>query len=116
MEVLVAGVVLVVGLVFIAQFFTSTALRILSSDTRSLMTQIASQEIETIRGLQYADVGTVGGQPSGQLQPVDTKTLQGRQFQIERDVTYFTDSSYSGPYPANYRRVTIKVSEVGNSA
>ena len=116
MEVLVAGVVLVVGLVFIAQFFTSTAMRILSSDTRSLMAQIASQQIETIRGLQYADVGTVGGQPAGQLLPVENVTLQGRTFQIERDVTYFTDSSYSGPYPANYRRVTIKVTAVADSA
>ena len=113
---LVAGLVLVIGLVCIAQFFTSTAMRILASDTRSLMAQIATQEIETIRGLQYQDIGTVGGQPPGQLLPLETKVVEGRTFQIVREVTYIEDSSYSGPYPANYRRVTVTVSQVNNSA
>ena len=68
-EVLVAGVVMVVGLVFIAQLFTSSAMRILTSDTRSLMYQVATQQIETIRGMQYQDVGTVGGQPAAVGEP-----------------------------------------------
>ena len=115
-EVLVAGIVLVVGLVFIAQFFTSTAMRVLASDTRSLMAQMANQEIETIRGLQYQDIGTVGGQPSGQLQPVETMTVEGRQFEVRRDITYYEDPSYTGPYPANYRRVTITVAPIGDTS
>jgi hypothetical protein len=114
-EVLVAGVVLVIGLIFIAQFFTSTAARILTSDTRSLMAQIATQQIETVRGLQYDDVGTVGGHPPGQLQPSENITVEGRTFRIQRSVTYYQDPSYSGPYPANYRRVTVKVSQIGNT-
>ncbi len=115
-EVLVAGMVLVVGLIFIAHFFTGTAMRVLASDTRSLMAQMATQEIETIRGLQYQDIGTVGGQPPGQLAAAETKVVEGRTFQIVREVTYIEDSSYSGPYPANYRRVTVSVAQVDNSA
>ena len=115
-EVLVAGVVLVIGLIMIAQFFTMTASRILASDTRSLMAQLATQQIETIRGLQYQDIGTVGGQPPGQLLAAEDIVMEGRTFHVTRDVTYFEDSSYSGPYPANYRRVTVSVSQVNNSA
>ena len=114
-EVLVAGLVLTIGLVFIAHFFTATALRVLASDTRSLMAQIATEEIETIRGLQYQDVGTVGGSPAGQLAAVETIIRDGRSFEIQRDVTFFTDDSYSGPFPANYRRVTVSVTPVNTS-
>ena len=42
-EVLIAGLVMVIGLIFIAQLFTSSAARILTSDTRSLMDQVATQ-------------------------------------------------------------------------
>ena len=120
-EVLVAGIVVVVGLIFIAQFFTSTASRVLASDTRSLMSQLATQEVETIRAMDYSDVGTVGGDPAGLLAAESTKTVTDpnsggvRTFKIQRQVTYFTDPSYSGPYPANYRRATIIVSSVDNS-
>ena len=115
-EVLVAGLVMVVGLIFIAQLFASSAGRIFESDTRSLMHQTATQEIETIRALQYQDVGTVGGQPPGALIPVETKTIEGRSFRIVREVSYIQDSSYSGPFPANYRRATVKVSLATGSA
>jgi hypothetical protein len=116
-EVMVAGLVLVVGFIFIAQFFTSAAARILTSDTRSLMQHVATQEIETIRALQYQDVGTVGGNPAGALSSYGEapdhhlKVVEERSFLIAREVTYVTDSSYSpgGPYPANYRRATVKV-------
>ena len=114
-EVMVAGLVMVVGLVFIAQLFTSSAMRILTSDTRSLMDQVATQQIETIRGMQYQDVGTVGGQPAGVLPASETKTVQGKPFLIVREVTYIQDSSYSGPFPANYRRATVKVYLATNS-
>jgi hypothetical protein len=108
-EVLIAGVVMVVGFVFIAQLFTSSAMRILTSDTRSLMTQVATQQIEKIRGMQYQDVGTVGGQPAGLLPASETATVQGKPLLIVREVTYIQDSSYGGPFPANYRRATVKI-------
>jgi hypothetical protein len=115
-EVLVAGIVVVVGLIFLAQFFTTTATRVLASDTRSVMSQIATEEIETIRAMQYADVGTVGGQPSGLLPAESVKVVEGRNFNIVREVTYIQDTSYTGPYPANYRRATVIVSATDNAA
>jgi hypothetical protein len=67
----------------------------------------------------------VGGMPAGQLQPIeivpfDTTRPDGstlhQEFEVRRDVTYYEDESYSGPYPANYRRVVITVRAVGNNA
>ena len=108
-EILIAGLVMVVGLIFVAQMFVSSSMRILTSDTRSVMDQIASQQIETIRGMQFQDVGTVGGQPAGVLPTSETKTVGNRSFLIVREVSYIQDSSYNGPFPANYRRATVKV-------
>jgi hypothetical protein len=109
--------VLVVGLIFMAQFFTSAAARLLAADTRTVMHQIANSEVEAIRGMQYEDVGTVGGWPAGSLDPMDDdKVVEGRHFRVERDITYVEDPSYAalnggqgGPFPANYRRATVRV-------
>jgi len=115
LEVLVAGFVLVVGLIFIAQFFSSAIGRVTDSETRSLIHQVAAQEIEKARGLDYADVGTVGGHPAGPLLASETVTVEGVSLQISREVTFVEDPSYSGPFPANYRRVTIRVQVDGDT-
>ena len=99
----------------IAHFFTSTAMRVLASDTRSLMAQLATQEIETIRGLQYQDIGTVGGHPAGQLLAGRrTRRSRGAPSRYNGMSPTIEDPSYSGPYPANYRRVTVSVAQVDN--
>ncbi|MHB0980824.1 MAG: carboxypeptidase regulatory-like domain-containing protein [Thermoleophilia bacterium] len=114
-EVLIAGFVLVVGLIFIAQFFASAVSRTLDSETRSLLHQVATEELENIRALPYEDVGTVGGNPPGTLAPREERTVDGTVLEIIREVVYIQDSSYSGPYPANYRRVTVRVGVLGDS-
>jgi len=114
-EVLVAGLVLVVGLVLMSQFFASAAGRVLDSDIRSILHQVATKEIESIRGLPYEDVGTTTGHPQGTLQADEDRTIQNVAVHIHREVIYWTDPSYTGPYPANYRRVMVVVSQAGQS-
>ncbi len=111
-EVLVAGMVLVIGLIAMSQFFASAAARVLDSDIRSMLHQVASQDLESVRGLPYEDVGTVTGHPSGVLADEEDRTVQNTLVRINREVIYWTDPSYSGPYPANYRRVKVTVSAV----
>lgn len=111
---MVAGLVLVVGLIFIAHFLTSAMARVLESDIRSVLHQVATKEIESIRGLPYDQVGTLTGHPPGILAEEEERQVEGFTALIRREITYFTDPSYSGPYPANYRRVTIRVSAQGH--
>ncbi len=109
-EVLVGGVVLVVGLIMMSQFFASAAGRVMESDVRSVLHQVATQDLEKIRGLDYNDVGTTDGHPQGVLAADEDRTIGNLTVHIHREVIFWTDSSYAGPYPANYRRVTVSVS------
>jgi type II secretory pathway pseudopilin PulG len=113
-EVLVGGFVLVVSLLVLSQFFASAAARVLESDIRSVLQQVASQEMEYIRGLDYNDVGTTDGHPQGVLAPDEEREVQNLVVHIHREVIFWTDSSYTGPYPANYRRVTVSVRAIGH--
>jgi len=115
-EVLVGGLVLVVGLIAISQFFASAAARVLDSDIRSVLHQAATQEVESIRGLPYDEVGTQDGHPQGILPADEDVVFENMTVHVHRDVVYWTDESYEGPYPANYRRVTVTVSAAGRPA
>jgi hypothetical protein len=117
-ELMVGGMVLVVGLIMLSQFFASAAARVMESDIRSVLHQVATEELEIIRGLPYTDVGTTSGHPQGVLVADEDRTVDITKVHIHRSVVYWTDPSYEtgGPYPANYRRVTVKVSAVGQSA
>jgi hypothetical protein len=115
-EVMVGGLVLVVGLVAMSQFFASAAGRVLESDIRSVLHQVATQDIESIRGLEYNQVGTTDGHPQGVLAPDEDRMLGNTAVHIHREVIFWTDSAYSGPYPANYRRVTVSVAASGHAA
>lgn len=109
-ETMVAGLILIVGLILIAQFFASAMARTTASDVRSILNQVATRELENIRALPYEDVGTTDGWPQGVLAPTSTRTEDGVSLSITREVVFVTDGSYSGPYPANYRRVSLSVS------
>ena len=113
-EVIVACLVLVMGILALSQFLTSAIATVSDSETRSLLHQVAAQELETVRSMEYDQVGTVGGHPAGPLLSSETRTVEGVDLIIVREVTYVADVSYSGPYPANYRRVTIGVRVAGN--
>jgi hypothetical protein len=113
-EVLIGGLVLVVGLIVMSGFFASAAGRVMESDVRSVLHQVATQDLESIRGLDYNDVGTTDGHPQGVLAADEDRTVQNVKVHLHREVIFWTDSSYSGPYPANYRRVTVTAAATGH--
>lgn len=106
-------VILVTGTI---QFFASATNRVMDSETRSLLHQIASEEIENIRAMPYESIGTVLGSPSGDLLDVENKTVESVPVEIKREVILVTDPSYSGPFPGNYRRVTVIVKATDSEA
>jgi hypothetical protein len=120
MEVMMAAMVLIVGIFAMVQFVSSAAFRVRDSEDRLVLHQVANQELEEIRALPYDKVGTEGGNPSGgHLVEDETVTVEGVSVRIQREVIYIEDPAYhalaSTPYPANYRRATIRVAAVGNN-
>jgi hypothetical protein len=115
-EVMVGALVLVVGMIVLSQLFASGVSRVLDSDIRSVLHQVAAKEVETIRGLHYEDVGTTDGHPQGVLAADENRVEDVVEVHIHREVVFWTDDSYdeAGPYPANYRRVAVTVSAVGH--
>jgi hypothetical protein len=114
-ELMVGGLVLVVGLIMLSQFFASATSRVLESDIRSVLHQVAAKEMEKIRGLPYTDVGVPGGIPDGVLIAEDPPlTVDVTRVVVQRSVIFWRDPSYEegGPYPGNYRRVTVRVAAV----
>ena len=46
----------------------------------------------------------------------EDRTVSNLPIHVHRDVVFWTDPTYDGPYPANYRRVTVTVSLVGDTS
>ena len=118
MEVMVAALVLLAGIFAMVQFISSTEFRLRDSEDRLVLNQVANREIESIRALPYDQVATQGGNPSGNILDDETTTVEGVSIRIQREVMYIEDPAYaalsSHPFPANYRRVTVRVTAVGN--
>jgi len=80
---------------------------------RSEATLIAEKRIEAIRAMNYADVGTQGGVPAGQLAPTETETENGANYTVRTSVRYIDDpldgKFPADPVPADYKQIEIKV-------
>lgn len=62
--------------------------RVAEARTVSVAQNLAQGEIESIRALEYADVGIPGHTPSGVLTEERTVVVEGRTYVVETDVTY----------------------------
>jgi hypothetical protein len=78
---------------------------------------LAQDKIETVRNLEYGDIGTVGGIPSGNINQTENVTLNGLNFSITTQVIYvddqFDDTAPEDTTPEDYKRVRIEVSWQG---
>ncbi len=115
----IIGVSLMV-IVFMALF---TALRValeLSklAKAKAVATQLASSQMEYLRSLPYASLGTVGGTPSGAIPTVATSTDSGGTYVVRTDISYIDDGADgTGPQdsnniPEDYKAARITVSYV----
>ncbi len=91
----------VVG-IFIFTILVAGVLGSISALTRSVkaarekteLASLVSADLEIVRNLPYAQVGTVNGNPSGNLPDAPnprTVTIEGRAYRIYYEVTYFDD-------------------------
>ncbi|HSE56483.1 MAG TPA: hypothetical protein VLB02_00110 [Candidatus Paceibacterota bacterium] len=98
-ETLVATAFFLVFSVAIYQLYAQVVTVSNNIRTRTAATQLANEQFELIRNLQYYDVGTVGGIPSGVIDPDQTITRNGITFTIEttiRNIDHPEDGTLGG--------------------
>lgn len=81
---------------------------------------LATEKMELIRNLSYADIGTIGGIPSGLIEETEQIVRNGLNYTIQTDVIYIDDSfdgtAPSDTEPEDYKRVRVEVTWEGLAA
>ncbi len=116
-EVLVGILLVTVIFTGIIGAFTLSLKTTFQSKARITALSLANKRIEEIRNLSYADVGTVGGIPSGTIPQTEERNLNGINFTITTRIINI-DDEFDGKLPtdtvpADYKRAKVKVSWPG---
>lgn len=115
---------------FIFTIITTTFYSVFAVNTRYTIdvkdrqssAQIANEKMEIIRNMQYGDIGTIGGIPSGNIKANENITVDGKTYAV-RTLIKYQDDPFDGVYPTDtipndYKIVKVSVSWTGanNSA
>ncbi len=98
-ETLVAATVFVVFSLAIYQLYSKMVELSVRIRVKTIATQVASEQIEFIRNLQYVDVGTVSGLPSGVVPQTKSVTRSNLTFNVNttiRNVDLPADGTLGG--------------------
>jgi hypothetical protein len=113
--------VLLVSVIFLALYgvYTMSLAVVNQSQNRVTATAIANSQIEIIKNLPYASVGTVGGFPSGVLSPSTTTVMNGISYSVVTSVDFVVESidgivPPEDACPNDYKRVEVDVSWQGS--
>lgn len=93
----------------------SSTLRVLNDDqNRATAIGIARQQLEYIKNLPYDDVGTIGGVPTGNIEQIQTQTLNNVIYTVTTNIRYI-DDAFDGTAPTDtintdYKKVRVNVS------
>ena len=79
----------------------------------TVATNLAIEKLELLRHLPYADLGTVNGNPPGNLPAQQIKTVAGIEYEVKTYISYI-DDPYDGIFPddtysADYKRARVEV-------
>ncbi|MGA9761907.1 MAG: type II secretion system protein [Gaiellaceae bacterium] len=115
-----AGITLIETVLAIAIFgiVSASTIGVLTSATaadgnarqRSIALELAQQQVEYIRQLNYMNAGIVGGNPGGVVQAVQSKWVTGLRYTLTTRIKYVSDpipASYVSS--ANYKQVRVIV-------
>ena len=113
-ELLVTIGILMVVILGIYGMFTMAYKTLGASKAKIIATQLANQQMEIIRNLPYAKIGTTQGWPNGEILSSQNITKNGIEFIIQTTPAYI-DNSFDGlapddTTPSDYKKIEIKVS------
>lgn len=84
------------------------------SKAKIIATQLANQQMEIIRNLPYAQIGTTEGWPHGEISSSQKITKNGIEFTIQTTPAYI-DNSFDGlapddTTPSDYKKIEVEIS------
>ena len=87
---------------------------------KNIALSLAKEKLEKIKGMDYQEIGTIGGVPPGNIPQEEEETKSNIKFKIKTKILYI-DDPYDGlapddPVPTDYKRVKIIISWQGASA
>ncbi len=115
-EVLIAGLMLVIIGAPLSLILTSSAALAGSARERTTADQLAQTSIETMHSLAYSQIGINGGNPDGDLTAVTNTNLpSGEKVTVNTAVSYVNDP-VPGAYvtKADYKKVVLTVNRVSD--
>ncbi len=113
-EVLIGIMMVMVLFGGIYIFHTAVLQVVTNTDFRTAATALLNRQVEIIRGLPYASVGTVGGIPSGILPPTQTvSSTEGATFLLTTTIRNIDDPfdglAPTDTAPADYKLVQLQM-------
>lgn len=108
----IVGIALML-IVFMGLFaLLETSLRLSAlAKAKGIATELANAQMESLRALSYASLGTVSGAPSGTIPAVATSTVGGGQYVVKTLITYVDDPA-DGIGNADDNRITTDYKKV----
>ncbi len=107
--------VLVFGIIATAFYFSINVVIDVSEINRrnTVATNLANEQLELLRNLPYANLGTLNGNPAGNLPAEQNQTVDNITYNIQTYISYI-DDPYDGVFPtdlysADYKRARIEV-------
>lgn len=107
--------VAVFGIIATAFYFSINIVVDVSEISRrnTVATNLANEQMELLRNLPYAGLGTVDGNPPGTIPSEQTQTVDNIPYTVDTYISY-VDDPYDGEFPddlysADYKRARIEV-------
>jgi prepilin-type N-terminal cleavage/methylation domain-containing protein len=117
-EVLVSSAILLIAMTGIYGTMQMTFRLTKDNQIRIEATALGNEQIERIRNLPYDDIGTVGGVPTGLLDPSMTIVKNGTAYTVTTDIRYiddpFDDNVPQDLFGADYKRARVEVNWEGH--
>jgi type II secretory pathway pseudopilin PulG len=109
-EMTVASTIFVLIAIAFAATMSTAARSYQTARSRTLAHELATEQVEEARRLDYDELGTVSGNPPGVLEPTRIVDLDGYRLRVTTTVTYVDDPLPGGfQSSANYKLVKVEV-------
>jgi len=110
LEVLIGILILAIVAGGVIEGFAAASSEIGNSRIDTVASKIASQHLEDIHNMSYAEVGTVAGNPTGTIPGLQTQVVGGVSYAVQTTIKYVDDPAIGQPHTfVDYKTVAVVV-------